>query len=86
MPNQGLTLKHQTDALIDNIRGRQTRVKSTTPARVRMKLAEILPINGPAPLLDIAPDLHPCVGFDRVGYIKIILYADGCYPFSEWID
>jgi hypothetical protein len=55
MPNQGLALKHQTDALIANIRVRRARVKSATSARVRMKLADILPINGPSPLLDIPP-------------------------------
>ena len=70
MPNQGLTLKHQTDALIDNIRGHQRRVRSATPVRVRMTLAEILPINGPAPLLDIAPTTR---AISPTGRIRVTL-------------
>jgi hypothetical protein len=66
MPNQGLTLTHQTNALIANIRGRQARVKSTTPARVRMTLADILPINGSAPPLDLPPTTRAISSTGRI--------------------
>ena len=55
MDTQGLTLKHQTQTLISNIRGHQARAKSLAPERVAVKLAEILPISGPAPLLQFPP-------------------------------
>ena len=55
MTTQGLTLKHQTQALISNIRGHQARAKSLAPEWGAAKLADILPISGPAPLLQFPP-------------------------------
>jgi hypothetical protein len=66
MTNQGLALKHQTDALIANIRVRQARAKSATPAQVRMTLADILPINGTAPLLDLPPTTRAISSTGRI--------------------
>jgi hypothetical protein len=55
MTNQGLALKHHTDALVTNIRGLKLRATSTAPERVATTLAKILPISAPAPLLQFPP-------------------------------
>jgi hypothetical protein len=54
MANQGLALKHPSDALIAGIRGRRDRTKSLVhePA---IQLAKILPITAPAPLMQFPP-------------------------------
>jgi hypothetical protein len=44
MTNQGLVLKHQTDALVANIWGLNLRATSVAPERVGTTLAEILPL------------------------------------------
>jgi hypothetical protein len=66
MTNQGLALKHQTDALIANIRGLSLRATSTAPERVGVKLAQILPISGPAPLLQFPPTTRAISSSGRI--------------------
>jgi len=54
MTTNGLSLKHQSDTLVANIRGRHDRSLATVkPPRV--ELARILPLTAPAPALDLAP-------------------------------
>ena len=54
MKANGLSLKHQSDTLIANIRGRHDRsLAAVKPPRV--ELARILPLTAPAPALDLAP-------------------------------
>ncbi|HVA53692.1 MAG TPA: hypothetical protein VNF05_09295 [Acidimicrobiales bacterium] len=54
MTNSSLALKHRSDSLIFNIRGRHQRVLETgTP--LRATLADILPLTAPIPALELAP-------------------------------
>ncbi len=54
MTTNGLSLKHQSDTLVANIRGRHDRsLAAVKPPRV--ELARILPLTAPAPALDLAP-------------------------------
>jgi hypothetical protein len=54
MTTNGLSLKHQSDTLVANIRGRQAR-DVTILKPPRLELAQILPLTIPVPCLELAP-------------------------------
>jgi hypothetical protein len=82
MTNQGLALKHHTDALVTNIRGLKLRATSTAPERVATTLAKILPISAPAPLLQFPPTTR-AIGFS--GRIRVTINNQSLGELLGWV-
>jgi hypothetical protein len=81
MSNQGLAVKHQSDALIANIRGHRDRTKLLVhePA---IKLAKILPISAAAPLMQFPPTTR---AIGPTGRIRVRVNNQSLSELLGWV-
>jgi hypothetical protein len=81
MNNQGLAVKHQSDALIANIRGHRDRTKLLVrePA---IQLAKILPISAAAPLMQFPPTTR---AIGPTGRIRVTINNQSLSELLGWV-
>ena len=80
MTNNGLALKHQSDTLVANIRGRHARFAVTGATSVT--LADILPLVAPAPVLDVAPTTR---AIGPTGRIRVCVGGETLSSLLGWV-
>jgi hypothetical protein len=80
MSNQGLAVKHQSDALITNIRGHHARAKALVAAPA-IKLAKILPISIAAPIMEYPPTTR---AIGPTGRIRVTINNQSLSQLLGW--
>jgi hypothetical protein len=81
MSNQGLAAKHQSDALIANIRGHGDRSKLLVAAPA-IQLAKILPISAAAPLMQFPPTTR---AIGPTGRIRVRVNNQSLSELLSWV-